>query len=472
MTRLLPPSMGQRTAIYVGTLRSALGIASSRQPPLQTARLFYSVLSLWLVLGFAISIRTIVSPEKHTVFPIFAASATHWWQDQPLYTRYADLDDYFRYPPVFAIALTPFNFLGLTAGGILWTWLSLAVYAAGLWYFACDVIPISWTPPRLAVFFALGVFGALRGLWKAQSNALVIGLLLLAVAALMHRRWWSAAGFLGGSVLLKLTPLAPALLLCALWPRRLIGRFLLVLLVGLLVPFLTRPPEIAAGHYQEWLEHLLSSSQERWPGFRDGWTAWLALRHQVTLAEGPVPLRAPIDALWYRVLQIVGAAGTLAWCLWQRRQGISRKWLVTGTLALGLAWLMLLGPAAEHATYVFLTPVLVWAWLERDIWPRGRWLITGATLLILVLGWGTVTRPLLSVAPIVLAALPLGTLLFILWLLGATLACQQQRGHNNDTLPLDVRHLLQRQHQRMRPLAAPALGLHGEVELVRQRQAG
>src|SRR5262249_49342111 len=117
------------------------------------------------------------------------------------------------------------------------------------------------------------------------------------------------------------------------------------------------------------------------------------------------------------------------------------------------------------------TPVLVWAWLERDTWSRGRWLIAAAAVLILVLGWGAVTRPLLSVAPIVLAALPVGTTLFIVWLFGVSLSRQKRREGTRYALPLDVRHLLQRQHQRMSPLAAPALGLHGEVELVSQGQS-
>jgi hypothetical protein len=229
-------------------------------------------------------VRTLVNPEKHTVFPIFAASAEHWWHDQSLYERYDDLDDYFRYPPVFAVCVTPFSRLGHTLGGILWTWLSLAVYAAGLWRFARDVVPSAWSPARTAVFLALGALGALRGLWNSQSNALVISLLLLATSALVRRRWWGAAFLLAGSVWIKLTPLAPALLLCALWPRPLLGRFALALVPGLLLPFLTRPPEVVADHYREWATHLVSSSQERWPGFRDAWTAWLAVRQQATLA--------------------------------------------------------------------------------------------------------------------------------------------------------------------------------------------
>jgi hypothetical protein len=408
--------MGEASPAYRAGSRSNLP-----QEPLTRFHPAYGwVLLLWLALGIAVSVRTVVSPEKHTVFPIFAASAAHWWEDQPLYARYPQLDDYFRYPPVFAVAATPFSLLGPVAGGILWSWVSLAVYGAGLWFFARDVISVAWTPQRTAAFLALGALGAVRGLWNAQSNALVVGLMLLAASALLRRRWWTAALLLAGSVLIKLTPLAPALLLCALWPRRLIGRFALALVLGFLVPFLTRSPGVVVGHYQEWLGHLANSGSERWPGFRDGWTAWIALRQQVKFADGPLPLREPIDSAWYRVLQGLGAAAALAWCLWQQRRGGSGKWLATGALAMGLAWLMLFGPAVEHATYVFLTPVLAWAWLQRAAWPRGRWLVTLAMVLILVLGWGAVTRALLPVVPAALAALPLGTSLFIVWLLGAS----------------------------------------------------
>lgn len=419
MTRLLAPpareAMGEASPAYRAGSRS-----NFPQGPLTRFHPAYGwVLLLWLALGLAVSVRTVVSPEKHTVFPIFAASAAHWWDDQPLYSRYPQLDDYFRYPPIFAVAATPFSLLGPVAGGILWSWVSLAVYGAGLWWFARDVIPATWTPPRTAAFLALGALGAVRGLWNAQSNALVVGLMLLAASALLRRRWWTAALLLAGPVLVKLTPLAPALLLCALWPRRLIGRFALAVVLGFLLPFLTRSPGVVVGHYQEWLGHLLNSGPERWPGFRDGWTAWIALRQQVEFADGPLPLREPIDTAWYRVLQGLAAAAALAWCLWQQRREGSGKWLATVALAMGFAWLMLFGPAVEHATYVFLAPVLAWAWLERGAWPRGRWLITLAMVLVLVLGWGAVTRALLPAAPAVLAALPFGTSLFVVWLLGA-----------------------------------------------------
>src|SRR5947207_26150 len=110
---------------------------------LSSGHLVTLVVSLWLVLGVAISVRTLLRPDSHTVFPIFAASSGHWWSDQSLYDRYPPLD-HFRYPPLFAVLVTPFAALGLRAGGVLWSWVSLAIYAAGLWRFAREVVPAPW----------------------------------------------------------------------------------------------------------------------------------------------------------------------------------------------------------------------------------------------------------------------------------------------------------------------------------------
>jgi hypothetical protein len=383
-------------------------------------------LALWLAVAVAVAVRTVVSPATHTVFPIFALSGEHWWADQSLYAEYKPLDR-FRYPPPFAVAVTPFSLLGPRAGGVLWSWVGIAVLVVGLWRFGRDVLPRDWGPQRLALFLALGAAGALRGLWNAQSNALVVGLLLLGAAAVARRRWWPAAFLLAASAWVKLTPLAPALLLCALWPRRLTGRLAVALAVGGLMPFLTRPPDVVLGHYREWVGHLLGSGSERWPGFRDGWTVWLVLRHLAEGATGPLPVRAPIDSSLYRAVQLFSAGAALAWCLRQQRRGPSRRWLVQATLGMGLAWLMLFGPAVEHATYVFLTPALAAAFLERDAWPRGRGLIVAAFVLVMVLGWGAVARLLPDRLPILLAALPLGTALYAAWLVGSAAACPPGR---------------------------------------------
>jgi hypothetical protein len=408
-------------------------IASQDSRPCHTLRL---ALVAWLILGAAVSIRTLVRPSNHTVFPIFAGSAEHWWGNCSLYEVYPGLDR-FRYPPVFALFVTPFSALGLTTGGILWSWLSIVVFVSGLWQYLRDVVPSTWARQRMAVFLLLAAIGALRGLWNAQSNALIAGFVLLGTAALARvvssesqhsaartqsAGWWLTAMLLAVPVCLKFTPVALVLLLVALWPRRLAWRLFVVMAALFLLPFLTRPPDIVFDQYREWIDHLMESGNVRWIGFRDGWTIWIVLNHLCGGDPGGLCLVEPMDSLWYHLVQLSAAAATLGWCLWQRsravRLGLEARWLVHVTLSMGLAWLMLFGPAIEHATYVFLAPPLLWALLERRAWPVGRGLIWASVTLIMILGWGAVTRLLAPNWPIVLTALPGGTALFALWLVG------------------------------------------------------
>jgi hypothetical protein len=402
---------------------------------------------MWLALGLALSGRTLLSPDKHSVFPIFASSATHWWADQPLYCSYPNLD-VFRYPPLFALTVTPFAALGFRWGGVLWGWLNLVVLLGGLWCFVSDVAPGRWTRSRIAAFMAVAALGALRGLWNNQSNALMVGLLLLGASALaraigadgsvldigQRRRWWRAAVLLALPVCLKLTPVAPALLLCALWPRRLAWRFALAVLLGFLLPFLTRPPEVVVGHYAEWLNHLTHSGHDRWLGFRDGWTVWLAVRHLATGLRGALAVCQPVEGMVYPGVQLLSAVAALVWCLWQRqradRLGLGAAWQVHVTLGVGMAWLMLFGPAVEHATYVFLAPALAWAVVQAEAWEGGRLLLGAAAALVLLLGWGAVSRQAMvawpAAGPLLVAALPVGTALFALWLCGYASAAGQR----------------------------------------------
>jgi hypothetical protein len=381
---------------------------------------------VWLVLAVAVAVRTLISPVSHSVFPIFAASATHWWADRPLYSFYPGLD-LFRYPPPFAVAVSPFGALGLRLGGVVWSWSGMAAYAAGLWVFARDVLPEGWSRRRAAAFLVLGTVVALPAIWNAQSNPLVVGLLLLAASGLARRRWWTAAVLLSAAAWLKLTPLLPALLLCGLWPRRLAPRFVVALAAGALLPFLTRPPGVVLGHYAEWVAALTQTGGARWPGFRDAWTAWQVTCDFVRGTLGPSAPR-PIDWAGYPALQLGTASCALAWCLWQKAHHADPRRVLQLALAMGMAWLMLFGPAVEHPTYAFLAPSLAWAVLEWRAWQRGRGLIVAALVLIAVLGWEPLVHPLLDQLPVLLAALPLGTTLFVIWLVGYERACRDDGG--------------------------------------------
>lgn len=374
-------------------------------PTLRTA------LFLWLAVALAVAARTLFRPDRHTVYPVYAGAGAHWLSGQSLYAAYKPLD-YFRYPPVCAMFFSSLAGLGLSAGGVLWSWLNLTVYAVGLWRFRRAVLPSDWTPCQEAIFLGLATIGALRGLWNAQSNALAVGLLLLGIAALARQGWWWAAGWWAIAVWLKLTPLALVLLFCALWPRALAGRFIVAMCVGALVPFLGQSPDAVIGCYADWIDQLTSLSAERWPGFRDAWTVWLVGRRLLTGATGEVPLREPLLSPTYRLLQLAAAGACLAWCLVQRRRSMDQRNLILSTLGMGAAWLMLFGPAVEHATYVFLAPSLAAAVATASAASRRRWLAPAAGLLVFGLGWQALVGPLAPAFPALLLVLPVGTTLF------------------------------------------------------------
>jgi hypothetical protein len=382
LRRKLGPEPGEGMESAVGE-DGALPV--SERPALSRADGFwrYFALGQWLILGLVVTIRLLINPHKHTVYPVFAGAAEHWWADQPIYAHYPGLD-MFRCSPSFAVFMTPFQLLGDRAGQLIWLWLNIGTYLTGLAAFLRYVLPTGWSHRRTSYFLALSALGAMPCVNNAQSNALVGGLLLLAVACLARERCWSAAFLLAGPVLLKLAPVAVALLFIAYRPRQLLGRFTFVLLVGALLPFLTRPANVVCDQYGAWFQASIQTSSERWPGYRDGWTLWTVLSDS--------PNAAPIDSAGYRLVQIMSALAVLAWCRWQWHRDSSVRWQLTVTLAMGLAWLMLFGPAVEFPSYVMLTPLMAWAALAAEARRQGRWLALVALACIVLLPWRPLTR--------------------------------------------------------------------------------
>jgi hypothetical protein len=375
----------------------------------------------WGVFIVAVSVKTFVEPAKHTVYPVFAQAARHWWHDEPVYADYGrSLGlDLFRYSPTFAVAMTPLAALPDRLGGLLWNLLSIGVLLAALQRMLADVLPGSWSRRQMGLFWGLTLVGAARGIWSAQSNTLLISCVLLAASAIARRRFWQAALLLAAAVSIKIWPLALVMLLVPWWPWALGSRFLAAGATLAAVPFLTRPWPYVLDQYRGWAAMLIDTRTLRWPGYRDAWTIWEA--------TGAPP---HLDA--YLGLQLIGGLAVLAWCLVQGRRNRDVRHRLTSILAAWVTWQMLFGPGTERLTYMILAPVTAWAVVASLARRRGRTLALAAWLMTGPFGMGGLERALEPYSAAATAILPLGALVFAVWLVhnGADRsgASENQRG--------------------------------------------
>jgi alpha-1,2-mannosyltransferase len=359
---------------------------------------------LWVILAIAASLKTYCLPGLHSVYHYFPEAAQHWWADMNLYGGYYGIEPY-RYSPTFAVAATPFGALSHRLGGAIWVLGSVGLL---LWALRClvrHVLPGAWSPGHEAMFLMLALVGTIGGIWSAQSNALILALAIFGTVAIAQQRWWRAAWFLAAPVFIKIWPLVAFLLLVVRWPRQLLGRFTIALLALAAVPFLTRPWSIVLNQYHQWYVTLVGPLQGRWGGYRDAWTIW---EH----------LHPPVDRPLYLALQVLSLAAVFAWGWWQsRRAWTDKSWL---TLILGVwsAWQLLFGPGTERLTYGLIAPFLAWAVLVSFRERRLRALSLLAWGLTSLLSMGDFERLLGRAVPHAEIYLPLGLVVFFIWLAG------------------------------------------------------
>lgn len=315
-------------------------------------------------------------PRHMGIYHLYAEAGRHWLAGESVY---ADRDGLvFRYSPLVAAAMTPLAILPPWLGNLLFRLVNLGVYMAGLWYWMRWALPpeVSAHRRHVAVLWLLVVPLSVSGLVDVQTNALTIGLLLLAVGAVARQQWNLAAACLVGAVLLKLFPLALVLVLVLIFPRRLGPRFLAALLVGLALPFLLQRPDFVLHEYARW-SHLLMLN-DRQGGNLNYWYRDIRLPlYHLGLLVGPG---------LYLVLQALvgGALGAL--CLWQRWGGVPTAVLLRSGFGLTCAWMMAFGPCTEQTTYIMLAPALAWAALETLMEPQGwKWLVA-----MMIVYWGSV----------------------------------------------------------------------------------
>jgi hypothetical protein len=335
-----------------------------------------SSILIWALVLVGIGVRVAVAPRSHNLYPVFADAGRHWVAGAGLY-EFRPWVEPFRYSPLVAVLFAPFGLLPDLPAALLWRLVSVAVFLGGLGWFCRSVLPGALTPSRRAVLLLLVLPLEIGSINNGQSNALVIGLLLLGVAAVADRRWTLAAAAVALACLFKLYPVAVGLLLAALYPRRFSWRLALALAAGFALPFLVQRSDYVIDQYGGWLNHLSENPLRRFLPADLRYRDFRLLCDVCGVAVG--------DRTVLRV-QLLAAALTGVVCVGAALARWPRRRRLTLLLNLGCCWMTVFGPASESSTYTLLAPTAAWAllaaWTGRRL-PGVRGLVLASYLLLL-----------------------------------------------------------------------------------------
>jgi hypothetical protein len=327
---------------------------------------FMAAWLLWGVPMLVIAALVIHNPLKHTVtLGSYHLAAENWWARRDLYVGPSGMN----YLPHFAVLYSPFHFLPLRCGEILWRFCAAATLACGLWLLTRELFGSEAERPFLwATILAMPL--SMAALRNGNANAIFGGVTLLAIVATLQKRWWLAVGLMVLATALK--PLGIVLLLLASIYYAPVLRRMPAALVGLvLFPFLFGSPDYVRSQYREAWSNLRACAAVTEHRFAD--LNGILRTVGTPLAPGPSTI----------VRLVAGGATALAWLWGARRLNPTLRclWLY----ALATAYLMLFNPMNEANSYVILAPALG-AW--------GAFFLFSEELSARRLGWGVAVMAL------------------------------------------------------------------------------
>src|SRR5439155_4890963 len=126
--------------------------------------------------------KALLWPHRNSVYPIFAGAGRNWREAGDLYATPAGREPY-RYSPLVAAFFAPFSLMPDGPAGLLWRLLGSAVFLGGLGWWCRAVLPPGLARSRWALLLLLPAPLTVGNVHNGQANLLVIGSLLVAVAA-------------------------------------------------------------------------------------------------------------------------------------------------------------------------------------------------------------------------------------------------------------------------------------------------
>ena len=303
------------------------------------------VVALWVLGTLVIFVRTALRSDHDVLSTEWNAGAA-WAHGGSVYGGQGG----FIYPPPVAGFNALLNGLPKWFKGDLWR-----LVRTGTMLIATLVWVRSGLQPKLdrkplPLIYLLLFPLAIGDLNNGQSNPMISGLLMLGVVAVSRRSWNLAALCFALPACYKVYPLAVGLLMCVLFPKELVWRIALLLILVAAAAFLTQHPAYVADQYRLWIE-TRRLDRRRYTATDPQRDLWMIFR----------VVGVPLTDWLYLCIQLGSAAALAGFAWWAQHKHWDQGRLLFVLLNLGLCWMLLLGPATEAATYVILAPSIVFA---------------------------------------------------------------------------------------------------------------
>ena len=314
-------------------------------------------MAIWFIATVAVCGRVaLTKSSRQDLFPVYQNAGQAWLNGQDLY-RNSKLN--YRYSPLFAAAMTPMARLPLKLASISWRLVGVFCFLAALRWTCRVGVPDKFASEKSPLIFLLILPLSLGNLNNGQANVLVLATLLAAIAAVMRGCWMAAAIVLTIAVMIKIYPLAIALLLVVMFPRQLLWRFALCLIVAVALPFALQKFDYVTRQYNDWLLYL--RTEDRSSRSLSEWYNDLRLLFRVWFV--------PLSTMTYVIIQLAAGAAIAVLAVVGKIRHWPMQLLIAWIFSLSCCWMTLLGPATESATYVLIAPAT--AWIVCELLVRG-----------------------------------------------------------------------------------------------------
>ena len=318
------------------------------------SRLFFAALLAWLLSVAIVCLRIYRDPGSHSVFTGYREAGVAWIHQAQIYGTAGT----FLYSPLIAAFYSPFALISPNLSEVIWRLILGLALPLALWFNARKLFDFS--KKDFACLFLLILPLTLSSLNNGQANIIILVLFLVATGAASQARWFTCAFCASFAVYWKIYPIAFALLLIVIFPKKLTVRVLLVL-VGLFVVslFLQRPSYVLQ-EYNNWFV-TLTSDRRRAHEYYGRWRDFYLLLRLTGI---------PISTMWWKIVEVIAGIIAAAICF----LGTIRRWplaaLLFGAMALSIVWILLFGPATESATYVLIAVpsayLLIFGWSDAS----------------------------------------------------------------------------------------------------------